>query len=588
MSSGGDRARRSSRGAGADDGSTSTGVLDGTPRASASEGGGEVFSTRFTWSHGGGQVHLCGSFTNWLETVPMAGERAPDGSSVFTVMCDLPPGYHQYKFIVDGQWRHDENQAFIQDPLGNVNNWLYVKPAGGSTPPTTSAPGAADPVPISGPVPVPMNRPAMSGESGGMDWVQDAGGGGFGDYAATANRAASTKLRRTSMELQSNQRANVDVESGHDGQQVDTSGARVMEFLQKHTAYELIPESNKVVVLDTKLPIRQAFHAFYEQGIYAAPLWDEDSQDFVGLLSAGDFIDIMSRLTAALADREELSDAELDQFTIQLIRDEYEKEGMRMRSLLYVKPEDSLYEVALKMTEAGVHNVPVLSHNSACPAGSAASASTPTSIPHFLHMTNLAEVLACLNRHFRGIPSALPLFSQPIGALPIGTWTERFGGSRSKPIPPLPQGVHEEYLARELHPIRAVRPDASVEQVFDVLHGISAIPIVNEHGVLMDLYARGDVIRLAANSAYMGSIKDLSVAQALGATRPTALNEQNDPSSTHYGRFSTCVRGDTLRTALEMLSLPHIRRLIVVDPTTKVVEGIVSLSDVFSFLIENA
>ena len=162
------------------------------------------------------------------------------------------------------------------------------------------------------------------------------------------------------MELQSNQRANVDVESGHDGQQVDTSGARVMEFLQKHTAYELIPESNKVVVLDTKLPIRQAFHAFYEQGIYAAPLWDEDSQDFVGLLSAGDFIDIMSRLTAALADREELSDAELDQFTIQLIRDEYEKEGMRMRSLLYVKPEDSLYEVALKMTEAGVHNARAL------------------------------------------------------------------------------------------------------------------------------------------------------------------------------------------------------------------------------------
>ena len=32
-------------------------------------------------------------------------------------------GYHQYKFIVDGEWRHDENQAFIQDPLGNVNNW---------------------------------------------------------------------------------------------------------------------------------------------------------------------------------------------------------------------------------------------------------------------------------------------------------------------------------------------------------------------------------------------------------------------------------------------------------------------------------
>ena len=69
------------------------------------------------------QVHLCGSFTNWLETVPMAPEPTPSGAQVFAVVCNLPPGYHQYKFIVDGEWRHDENQAFIQDPLGNVNNW---------------------------------------------------------------------------------------------------------------------------------------------------------------------------------------------------------------------------------------------------------------------------------------------------------------------------------------------------------------------------------------------------------------------------------------------------------------------------------
>ena len=555
---------------------------------------GEAYPTRFQWTYAGANnVHLCGSFTNWLETVPMACETHGDGNRVFTVMCDLPPGYHQYKFIVDGQWRHDENQAFIQDPLGNVNNWLYVKPAGGATPPMSSAPRTAEMAPRSAPVPVPgamMNRSAMSTESGGMDWVREAGGsaGGRGETAA---RAGSVKSRRTSMDTQSAQRAMSDADAGAESAQsgeADTSGARVMEFLQKHTAYELIPESNKVVVLDTKLPIRQAFHAFYEQGIYAAPLWDEDARDFIGLLSAGDFIDIMRRLTATLADREDLSDADLDQYTIQLIREEYAKEDIQAKPLICVKPEDSLYHVALTMTEAGVHNVPVLSHGSVCPAGGSAATSTTTGSPQLLHMTNLAEVLACLNRHFRGIPSALPLFSQPIGALPIGTWTERYGGSRSKPIPPLPEGVQESYLVRELYPIRAVTPDASIEQVFDVLHGISALPIVNEHGVLMDLYARGDVIRLAANSAYRASIKDMCVAQALGATRPTALNEQNDPSSTHYGRFSTCVRGDTLRTALEMLSLPNIRRLIVVDPTTKVVEGVVSLSDVFSFLIENA
>ena len=59
----------------------------------------------------------------------MAPEPAPNGGSVFAVVCNLPPGYHQYKFIVDGEWRHDENQAFIQDPLGNVNNWCEHRPA---------------------------------------------------------------------------------------------------------------------------------------------------------------------------------------------------------------------------------------------------------------------------------------------------------------------------------------------------------------------------------------------------------------------------------------------------------------------------
>lgn len=43
--------------------------------------------------------------------------------------------YHQYKFIVDGEWRHDESQPFMPDPLGNVNNWLFVrKPEGQAAP----------------------------------------------------------------------------------------------------------------------------------------------------------------------------------------------------------------------------------------------------------------------------------------------------------------------------------------------------------------------------------------------------------------------------------------------------------------------
>lgn len=101
----------------------------------------ETVPTRFIWPYGGRQVHVCGSFTNWLTPIPMA----PDGTAggrMFAVVCNLPPGcvalrsgahglltrapprsYHQYKFIVDGKWQHDEGQAFVTDPLGNTNNW---------------------------------------------------------------------------------------------------------------------------------------------------------------------------------------------------------------------------------------------------------------------------------------------------------------------------------------------------------------------------------------------------------------------------------------------------------------------------------
>lgn len=40
---------------------------------------------------------------------------------------------------------------------------------------------------------------------------------------------------------------------------------KVSDFLHSHSAYELIPESGKVTVLDVDLPVRQAFHALHEQ-----------------------------------------------------------------------------------------------------------------------------------------------------------------------------------------------------------------------------------------------------------------------------------------------------------------------------------
>lgn len=42
----------------------------------------------------------------------------------FNVVQELPRGKHQYKFIVDDQWRHDPSQPKAQDSEGKMNNLL--------------------------------------------------------------------------------------------------------------------------------------------------------------------------------------------------------------------------------------------------------------------------------------------------------------------------------------------------------------------------------------------------------------------------------------------------------------------------------
>ncbi|XP_028202031.1 sucrose nonfermenting 4-like protein [Glycine soja] len=74
---------------------------------------------------------------------------------------------------------------------------------------------------------------------------------------------------------------------------VQISRQCISAFLSSHTAYELLPESGKVVALDVDLPVKQAFHILHEQGVFMAPLWDFCKGQFVGVLSASDFILIL-------------------------------------------------------------------------------------------------------------------------------------------------------------------------------------------------------------------------------------------------------------------------------------------------------
>lgn len=57
-------------------------------------------------------VALVGDFTQW-EQHPIALKKQKDGTWKATV--PLQPGWHEYRFLVDGQWRDDD--ACVQRKL---------------------------------------------------------------------------------------------------------------------------------------------------------------------------------------------------------------------------------------------------------------------------------------------------------------------------------------------------------------------------------------------------------------------------------------------------------------------------------------
>lgn len=105
-------------------GKTAPRYVDFTPGTDVSSKKGKkehTVPTVFRWAHGGRKVYLAGSFNSWKERIPMS--RSGED---FIAILNIPPGKHEFKFVVDDEWRTDPNAQSEIDALGNVNNILEV------------------------------------------------------------------------------------------------------------------------------------------------------------------------------------------------------------------------------------------------------------------------------------------------------------------------------------------------------------------------------------------------------------------------------------------------------------------------------
>ena len=65
---------------------------------------------------------MAGTFNHWGE--PISLRKKSDGT--FELLVQLGEGRYEYKFMVDGQWKHDPTQLLSRSTLGSVNNFFKV------------------------------------------------------------------------------------------------------------------------------------------------------------------------------------------------------------------------------------------------------------------------------------------------------------------------------------------------------------------------------------------------------------------------------------------------------------------------------
>ncbi|MEO5368276.1 MAG: hypothetical protein H7831_18355 [Magnetococcus sp. WYHC-3] len=72
----------------------------------------------------GAEVYVAGTFNNWNATTIHLGDNHK-GTYTATVL--LPPGRHEYKFIVNGEWHNGPDcQAQVPNVFGTTNSVLFV------------------------------------------------------------------------------------------------------------------------------------------------------------------------------------------------------------------------------------------------------------------------------------------------------------------------------------------------------------------------------------------------------------------------------------------------------------------------------
>lgn len=304
----------------------------------------------------------------------------------------------------------------------------------------------------------------------------------------------------------------------------------IRNFLISQSSYDVFPVSFRLIVLDSNLPVKKALSVMQQNSVVSAPLWNSTTSRFAGMFTVQDIIHLIQYYYHTTT--YEGAVADVDTFQLESIRDVERELKVPPPPLLSVHPMRPLYEACRLLIRTHARRLPLIDRDDQTGKEVVLSVLTQYRVLKFMSV-NCREV-RCLSKTVR--------------ELDIGTYVS---------------GDHFAPLAT-----------ATMQTtVFDVVHmfselGISAVPIVDQLGRVINLYETVDVIVSSKSFSLhnraecfsqglvrSGSYQDLdmTIAQAL-ARRPA-----------DFTGVVTCTPDSSLASVFSLIRIRRVHRIVVVE-----------------------
>ncbi|KAI9363556.1 hypothetical protein BD770DRAFT_379871 [Pilaira anomala] len=292
------------------------------------------------------------------------------------------------------------------------------------------------------------------------------------------------------------------------------------EFLNQHTCYDVLPISFRLVVFDTELPVKKALSMLIQNGIVSAPLWSSENQEYAGMLTVSDFINLIQYYYYS----NPCGYDEIETIQISQLKDKHHQIWVNQQNYS-IHPMTTLYEAALFMSKTRAHRIPLVIQN--------------TEIISVITQYRLLKFIA---NNFK----KTEVLKVPLSKLKIGTYGPKVATAfNSTPV------------------IEVISIFAS--------QNISAVPIIDEKGTVLNLYDTVDVMSLVQSEKYTNL--DLPVQEAM-ESRPK-----------DFPGVCTCTLNDTLNSIFTEIRRNRVYRLVVIEPDTHQLIGLLSLSDILAYIV---